>query len=477
MTGDKIMDRILIVDDEAYIREELATIIEKPDREILFAQTGTVALDILSQQRVDVVLTDIRMPEMDGFEFIRRAREKWPSLIIITITAYASTETAVQALRAGAYDYVTKPFSIDEIRNIVNHAMQAHHLFNEVNYLRGRLKEEYSLDNIIGQCPAMSRVFSTISQVAQAQCSVLITGESGTGKDLVAQAIHEHSGRSGKFVPINCGSIPEGLLESELFGHVKGSFSGAIREKEGLVQTAHGGTLFLDEIGDMPPALQVKLLRMIQHKQVQKVGSTVQEDVDVRIIAATNQQLKDRIAQKAFREDLYYRINVVEIVLPPLRERGSDISLLTSHFIRKYSQRLDKQVEGLDSHVETLYLRYPWPGNIRELENAVERAVTLCRGPVIGIEDIPAAIADYCEESMIAQGTLSDRVSAFESEMIRRCLESHGNDYAAAAGELDISLATLYRKIKKAPPKTRQAISELKDHPLAGRISDAARTL
>ncbi len=470
------MDRVLIVDDEAYIREELATIIEQPDREILFAQTGTAALEILAQQRVDLVLTDIRMPEMDGFEFIRRAREKWPSLIIITITAYASTETAVQALRAGAYDYVTKPFSIDEIRNIVEHAMQAHHLFNEVNYLRGRLREEYSLDNIIGQCPAMQRVFSTISQVAQAQCSVLITGESGTGKDLVAQAIHEHSGRAGKFVPINCGSIPEGLLESELFGHVKGSFSGAIREKEGLVQSAHEGTLFLDEIGDMPPALQVKLLRMIQHKQVQKVGSTTLEDVDVRIIAATNQQLKDRIAQKEFREDLYYRINVVEIILPSLRERGSDISLLTSHFIHKYSQRLNKHVEGLDIAVETLFLRYPWPGNIRELENAVERAVTLCRGPVIVMEDIPGTIREFCESSLMTGGTLADRVSAFESEIIRRCLETHSNDYAAAARELDISLATLYRKIKKGPAKTRQAISELKDHRTPTRVADAART-
>ncbi len=459
------MDTILIVDDEDYIREELAAIIESEERNIIFAENGRQALTQLEENAVDIIMTDIRMPEMDGFELIKKVKQDQPAIPIITITAFASTETAVQALRLGAYDYVTKPFSIDEIRNIVDHALQAQHLFNEVTYLRGRLGEKYSLDNIIGQCSTMQKVYDTIQRVANAACSILITGESGTGKDLVAQAIHEHSERKGKFVPINCGSIPEGLLESELFGHVKGSFSGAVSEKQGLVQTADGGTLFLDEIGDMPIALQVKLLRLIQNRQVQKVGSTNQEKVDVRIITATNQSLTEHIVQKSFRKDLYYRINVVEINLPPLRERGSDITLLAWHFIKKYSVVTGKTIDQISPEVMNIFQRYPWPGNVRELENAIERAVTLCEEPVIGLEDIPATISDFSRQQSCMAGTLHERIEAFEMECIRQSLENNNYDFNLTAEDLSISLATLYRKIKKFEGNQKRKIKDLEKRP------------
>lgn len=469
------MDTVLIVDDEEYLREELGAIIEARDRKILFAASGVEALEKLEKKTVDLVLTDIRMPEMDGFELIRQARKLYPSMPIVTITAFASTETAIEALRAGAYDYVTKPFSIDDIRNIVCHALQAQQLFNEVNYLRGRLAETYSLDNIIGQCQGMQRVFDTIARVATAPCNILVTGESGTGKDLVAQAIHQHSPRkNAKFVTINCGSIPEGLLESELFGHVKGAFSGAVSDKEGLVQTANGGTLFLDEIGDMPMALQVKLLRLIQNKQVQKVGSTQQETVDVRIIVATNQNLQEKIAENTFRRDLYYRVNVVEINLPPLRERGSDVSLLTSRFVKHYSDMLDKNIKMVSPEVTNLFARYPWPGNVRELENAIERAVTLCAGDVIQVEDIAQSILSYIDEKSHSEGNLHQRVANLELNCIKASLQANGHDLALTAEDLGISLATLYRKLKKFNfPLTRKIVSF---EPQKKQISPKAKT-
>lgn len=458
------MDTILIVDDEEYIRDELEAIIKTENRRIIFACNGVEALRQLETNNVDLVLTDIRMPEMDGFELIKQAHKKWPSLPIITITAFASTETAVGALRSGAYDYVTKPFSIDEIRNIVGHALQAQHLFNQVHYLQGLLAERYSLDNIIGQSPSMQKIFNTITRVASAPCNILITGESGTGKDLVAQAIHQHSDRNNnKFVPINCGSIPEGLLESELFGHVKGAFSGAISEKEGMVQTANGGTLFLDEIGDMPLALQMKLLRLIQNRQVQKVGSTRQESVDIRIIAATNQDLDEKVAEKMFRKDLYYRINVVEINLTSLRNRGGDIALLTSHFLKHYSTLLGKNIEKVNSEVADAFERYPWPGNVRELENAIERAVTLCETTVIQIDDVPHTIPDYLSERSTMTGSLCERMENMELNCIEGALESNNNDLNQTAKDLGISLATLYRKLKKFDFPVNRKIMSITD--------------
>jgi DNA-binding NtrC family response regulator len=460
------MNTVLIVDDEDYIREELGSIIASDDRQVLLAADGAEALRILDAEKVDLVITDINMPNVDGFELIERAHEKRPALPIITITAYGSTQTAVRALKTGAYDFVTKPFSVEEISNIVAHTLQAAGMFNEINYLRGRLQKQYSLENIIGQCAPMQKVFDTITRVAPAPCNVLITGESGTGKELVAQAIHQKSPRHNKrFIPINCGSIPEGLLESELFGHVKGSFTDAVTEKQGLVQASNGGTLFLDEIGDMPTALQVRLLRVIQNRQVQKVGSTQLENVDVRIIAATNQDLAEKIEQKLFREDLYYRINVVEIKLPPLRERTGDIDLLASHFLKHYASILKKNIEHINPQVIKIFQRYSWPGNVRELENAIERSVTFCEHNTITLEDIPAHIRDHVDLNAPSAGSLGERMSLFEQECLVSALERNSMDLEATARELDVSMATLYRKLKKhnlpmnpriieLPPKT-----------------------
>ena len=444
------VETVLIVDDEEYIRNELASILALEGRCILEAGDGVEALEVLGANEVNLVLTDIRMPNMDGFELIRQAHERWPSLPIITVTAFASTSTAVEALRAGAHDYITKPFAIEEVRNIVSHALQAQRLFKEVSYLKGRLGERYSLDNIIGQCDAMQRVFDTVGRVAKAPCNVLITGESGTGKDLVAQAIHENSDRKDcKFVPIDCGSIPEGLLESELFGHAKGAFTGAAFEKQGLVQTANGGTLFLDEIGDMPLSLQVKLLRLIQNRHVQKVGGTEREEVDVRVVAATNVDLWEKVAQKEFRQDLYYRINVVEMQLPALRNRGSDVSLLISHFLKHYTKLLGKDISKITPEVLDAFQRYPWPGNVRELANAVERAVTLCNGNSIELVDIPSAISEWNATNSGTDGSLQEQMNFFERQCLMSTLETYGNDFNAAAESLGISLATLYRKLKK----------------------------
>ena len=458
------MEVVLIVDDEQYIREELGTILQQDDRELLYASDGVEAVSILGNHHVDLILTDIRMPNMDGFELIKRVKELWSSIPIITITAYASTETAVQALRLGAYDYITKPFSIDEIKNIINHALQAQRLFNEVHYLRGQLTKRYSMDNLIGQCPAMQKIYDTVAQVASAPCNVLVTGESGTGKELVAQAIHHNSSRSsGRFVPINCGSIPEGLLESELFGHIKGAFTGAVEDKPGLVVMADGGTLFLDEIGDMPLNLQVKLLRLLQNRELQPVGSTKTRKVDIRIIAATNVDLSKRVSENTFRSDLFYRINVVEIHLPPLKDRGSDISLLINSFLKHYSKVLSKNVDRLSPKVESAFNRYSWPGNVRELENAIERAVTLSASNTIEISDIPSKIANYVSEEQGRVLSLNDMVSKFENQCIEDSLEANNYDLNAASKDLDVSLATLYRKLKKLRSSSRSRIVSYSD--------------
>lgn len=444
------MEVILIIDDEDYIRDELGSILESETRELLYASNGREALDILQTEKVDMALTDVRMPVMDGFEFIEKAKSLFPRLPIVTITAYASTETAIRALRLGAYDFITKPFSIDEVRNVVGHALLAQKLFNEIHYLRARLNKEYSLDNIIGQSPVMQKLFDIATRVSKSPCSVFLVGESGTGKDLVAQAIHHHSDRSQeRFVPINCGSIPEGLLESELFGHVKGSFTGAIADKEGLVQAANGGTLFLDEIGDMPLSLQVKLLRLIQNKEIQKVGSTETLPVDVRIIAATHHDIASRIKAGAFRQDLYYRINVVEIEVPPLRDRQGDLSLLVNRFLKHYSETLKKNVVKISSEVRRVFLKYNWPGNVRELQNAIERAVALCEGDTVELGDLPRVFESIMSKGSIFSGTLSERLANFESKCIESSIEDNGHDLEGVSKELGVSLATLYRKMKK----------------------------
>ncbi len=440
----------MIVEDEAEMREELAALVSGDDRAVLQAENGKEALEIIAGTNVDLIVSDIRMPDIDGLELLRAVRASYPETLFIMITAFASTKTAVAALRGGAYDYIMKPFSLDEVRSSVDHALENRRLFQEVNYLRGCLQDRYSFENIIGKSPPMQRVFDLITQLAPTPCNVLITGESGTGKELVAQAIHYQSPRAkGRFVPLNCAALPESLLESELFGHVKGAFTGAGFEKVGLIQVADCGTLFLDEIGDMSEPVQIRLLRVIQNREVQKVGSTNLEKVDVRIIAATHRDLKKKVRDGSFREDLYYRINVVEVDLPPLRDRVEDIALLAAHFLKKYAERSGKRIPGIVPEVHRAFRIYSWPGNVRELEHAIERAVILCTGDTITVADLPPAIAGFSPELLTKKSSLDHLTVQFERYCIERAFEEEEGDPRRAARSLGISLSTLYRKVRK----------------------------
>ncbi len=453
------MDTILVIDDDPNMRDLLTELLTDSQRLILQAASAQRGLEIVKNGNVDLILTDIHMPDMTGIEFIQAARESGISAPIITITAYASTETAIQALRAGAYDYLSKPFAHEELMKIVENTLQAQHLFQEVTYLRGQLDKQYQLENIIGQCPDMQRVFEIVERISSSDCNVLITGASGTGKELVAHAIHNNSDRKEKpFVPINCASIPDTLLESELFGHVKGAFTGAIHDKPGLIETAHTGTLFLDEIGDMPILLQAKLLRVIQDRQVQKVGSTTRTAVDVRIVAATHQNLSEKIQDNSFRRDLYYRLNVIELKLPSLRQRGNDVSLLACHFLKQFRDRLNKPVQSFSPGARKAIDNYPWPGNVRELENAIEHAITLCQSNIIELQDLPSGLQQHLEFADFSSGPLDERVARFEQQCLRKTLEECNYDFNAAASQLGISLATLYRKAKKYKLSVKQKI-------------------
>ena len=459
------MDTILVIDDDEGMRNLLMELLSNPKRSILKTDSALNGLKILKNETVDLVLTDIHMPDINGIEFIKRAQESNITAPIITITAYASTDTAVQALRAGAYDYLSKPFAHEELLKIVENTLQARHLFQEVTYLRGKLDKQYSLENMIGQSKLMQKAFEIIERVSNCDCNILITGASGTGKELVARAIHNISDRKDKpFVPINCAAIPENLLESELFGHTKGAFTGAVSNKSGLIEIAHGGTLFLDEIGDMPISLQAKLLRVIQDHNVQRVGSTSTNPIDVRIVAATNQDLKESIRKQMFRKDLYYRLDVVGIKLPPLCQRGNDIILLANHFLKQHSERLNKAIQGFSRPVLKAFETYSWPGNVRELENAVEHAITLCRSERIDLCDLPGSIQEDLESVDLSSTTLHKQVLHYEHQAIQKTLEKCNGDFHLASKKLGISLATLYRKINRYKQTlSKRKISDITD--------------
>jgi DNA-binding NtrC family response regulator len=460
------MDTILVIDDDATMRDLLADLLARPDRQILKSGSACQGLEIVQNETVHLILTDINMPEMNGIQFIKKMKELHVTTPIITITAFTSTDTAIQALRAGAYDYLSKPFVHEELLKTVENTLQAVHLFQEVTYLRGKLDKNYKLENIIGQCPAMLHLFDVIERIRDSQCNVLLTGPSGTGKDLVARAIHNTSCRKeGPFIPINCSSIPEMLLESELFGHTRGAFTGAVCEKMGLIEAAHAGTLFLDEIGDMPITLQPKLLRVLQDHVVQKVGSTQRTTVDIRVIAATNRNLHDKIHDSSFRKDLYYRLSVLELNLPALKDRGDDVSLLACHFLKQHSGRLKSPIKGFSPNARKAIDNYPWPGNIRELENAIEHAVTLCRSDVIDLPDLPRRVQEYTQSGDFSSGTLDERIQHFEHHCLKQTLEELEYDFNAAAGQLGISLPTLYRKAKKQglSPKGTSRVIDIPD--------------
>src|SRR5262245_22272689 len=375
----KAESRVLVVDDERSMRELLSIVLKRDGHDVLVAEDGAVAVDVMKRERIDILITDIRMPNMNGVDVLREAKRIDPEIISIVMTAFASTDTAVEALRLGAADYVNKsPSAANEVRNRVRKELERKHLQQENVLLKRALKTSHQFSNIIGSSSAMMAVVQLVETIAPTGSTVLITGESGTGKELVARAIHFNSPRRERpFVALNCGALPETLLDSELFGHMRGAFTGADTNKKGLIEVAEKGTIFLDEIGEMTPLVQVKLLRVLQERRFRRVGGTEEIDADIRILAATNRDLSKMVADGQFREDLYYRINVIPLRLPPLRDRQDDIPLLAEHFVAKFASQMGKEITGISGAATVLLKGYGWPGNIRELENAMERAVAL----------------------------------------------------------------------------------------------------
>ncbi len=439
--------KILVVDDEKTIRESLSMVLEEEGYTAQAVSNGKEALDLVKETDFDIVITDLKMPELDGMELLKQCQRLCPQTSLIIITAHGSLESAIEALRAGAYDYILKPFDFDEvllkIKRLINHKELVH--VNQA--LRMQVEQKFNFSNIVGQSHLMQDVFKLIKKVAKTKGNVLITGKSGTGKELVARAIHYNSDRQDKpFVTINCGAIVGTLMESEFFGHKKGSFTGAVRDKDGLFKMANDGTLFLDEIGEIPLHLQVKLLRAIEESEIQPVGATSQLKIDVRIIAATNRDLEDDVSKGTFRDDLYYRLNVIEIKLPSLNERKEDIPLLVHHFIQKYNKELNRKTINADNETMRILMNHEWKGGIRELENVIERALILSEGDYIGKKDLPPNMMEAEYNSAIPD-RLKEAVSVFEREHIISILKSVGNSKEEAANLLDISLSSLYRKM------------------------------
>jgi two-component system response regulator PilR (NtrC family) len=452
MTGKA---RILVVDDEQSMREFLEILFRRDGYDVTTAESVQSALLALEADDYDLLITDIQMGKRSGLELLRAARETSPDTPVVLITAFATTETAIAAMRDGAHDYVTKPFKVEEIRVVVEKALEKKLLASENRRLRTELRGALRQRTLIGHSPAMDRILELIDQVAATKANVLISGESGTGKELVARAVHAQSERRERpFVAVNCGAIPENLLESELFGHVKGAFTGAVQNKAGLFELADGGTLFLDEIGELPSPLQVKLLRVIQEKTIRRVGATAQHQVDVRLLAATNRRLEEEVAAGRFREDLYYRLNVIQVHVPSLRERLEDVPLLIHHFVERYARELGKTIEGVSEEAQARLLEYPYPGNVRELENVIERAVALCRGAIIGVEALPPQLLDAPKPgspSQIPAGgcQLDSLVNDYERTLLLEALGRAGGVKKRAASLLGISFRSFRYRLEK----------------------------
>jgi len=384
------MDRILIIDDEKSILDLLSVVFKKEGYKVETALSAKAALDFISNDDFDLILTDIKLPQMSGMKILKHIKDKDPEMPVVMITAYGTIKQAVEALKMGALDYVVKPFNMEELKIIVAQGLEKRRIQAENVLLKRELKEKYGLENMVGKSKAMREIYSLIEKIAGTDSTVLISGESGTGKEIAARAIHHQSARKGKsFVSINCGALPENLLESELFGHVKGSFTGAIANKKGMFEIAEKGTLFLDEVGEMSPWTQVKLLRTLQDKRIRRVGGTEEIPVDARIIAATNQDLKKRIEEGKFREDLFYRLNVISLEIPPLRNRKEDIPVLISHFLKKYCARMGRKMKRIPPRVMKIFESYSWPGNVRELENTIERIIAIEERETITESSLP----------------------------------------------------------------------------------------
>ncbi len=439
---------ILIVDDEQHIRESLALLLQDSGYAVHTAESGEAALEYLAKRDVDLMLCDIRMSGMDGMELMRRVRGNYPQTPVMIMTAYASIETAIEALRRGAADYVIKPVDFDELKTRIRNILRFRSTMRENAVLRKRLGDEAGFDAIIGRSPAMQRVFELIRKVAASRTNVLITGQSGAGKELAAKAIHYNSERRDRiFLPINCGAISETLIESELFGHKRGAFTDAYQDKPGVFQLADGGTLFLDEVGEIPLHLQVKLLRALDEREVTPVGGSGPVSVDVRILSATNQDLKARVVSGGFREDLYYRLNVVEIRLPPLSDRRDDIPLLVEHFVGRYADEMGKCVTGVDNDTMRALMSHEWRGGVRELENVIERAVIFCDGPTITLDELPWEAHPSPEDAQ-APDVLREAMRLHERRHIVSILQRTDGNKEQAARLLNVGLSSLYRKIE-----------------------------
>jgi DNA-binding NtrC family response regulator len=448
MTEDR--GAVLVVDDDADMRELVHDMLKDRGHQVTTAGSGQEALKVLGEQDFAVVLTDLRMKGMQGLELLTEIRRGNADIGVILMTAFGSVETAVEAMKHGASDYLTKPVKKDELVRVVERVIRETSLRREVGRLRREIHKEYSFHQILGKSKPIQAVFDLIRRVADSPTNVLITGESGTGKELVAKAIHYNSDRKeGPFVPVNCAAIPEPLLESELFGHMRGAFTDAKMDKRGLFEEAQRGTLFLDEISELPLILQAKILRAIQEKEIRRVGANKPIAVDVRIIAATNLNLSEEVKAKRFRDDLYYRLNVIELKLPPLRERREDIPLLVDAFLKKCGASRGKEVKGVSESALAMLMDYAWPGNVRELENIVERAVTLTRGDKIVPEDLPSTVQGSRGDRRVldeaAERTLP--LEAVEKEYILKILEKMGGNKYQAAHALGIDRKTLYRKL------------------------------
>jgi DNA-binding NtrC family response regulator len=447
--------RIVVVDDEANAATALTSLLSEDGYSVRCANEARQGLALIEAEPPDIVLTDLRMPGMDGLEFLGKLKHARPEVMVIVMTAYGTVKTAVQAMKLGAEDYLAKPIDVEELEVIVQRALERKELRDETVALRERLEHKYRLDNLVGESSGMLGLFKTVRQVAPSSASVLLSGESGTGKELIAQALHQNGPRKNKrFVKVACSALPETLLESELFGHEKGSFTGALYARAGRFEIADGGTLFLDEIGDISPTVQVKLLRFLEEREFERVGGNKTFKVDVRIVAATHRDLAKKLADGTFREDLFYRLNVIQIGIPPLRERSGDIPLLAHHFLRRYAQNEGKPVRAFSDEALGLLLRHPWPGNVRELENAVERAVVLSDEETLTPAHFPtlqpaATAAPTAATSGSGVPVPGSPLREIERDAIMRTLEAVAGSTSRAASMLEISPRKIQYKLKE----------------------------
>jgi len=452
--------RILVVDDEESIREFLEIMLRKEGYDTTCVEDGQQAIDILKKKSFDMVISDLQMPNVTGMELLKEVRATYPNLMFMMITAFGTTETAVDAMKMGAYDYITKPFKLDEVRINIANALRSQSLEFENRTLKKELSREYSFQNLVGNSDAMHSIYELIKRVSATPTNVLITGESGTGKEMIAKAIHYNGTLKDRpFITINCGAIPESLMESEMFGHKKGSFTGAVSDKAGLFEVADGGTLFLDEVGELPASIQVKLLRAIQERVIRRVGSTEDTKIEVRLIAATNRDLESMVETEEFRQDLYYRLNVIKLISPPLRERRDDVPLLAEHFLKKYNDRLAKAVTSISKDAMDMLKKYDYPGNVRELENIIERTVALEAGASILPESLPPFVSTKsgARQMVSSEGIeitddgidLDKVIGQIEKELIIKAIHAGNGVKKRASKLLGITFRSMRYRVEK----------------------------